>query len=390
MRTAFTELVGVGHPLAGFNRTPAVVVEVSRAGGLGVLGATMYSPDELDAQLTWIEEQLGGRPYGVDLLVPARTTDRKLDELVADLRSQIPDEHRRFVEGLLQKYGIPPLGETDTLDRLGRIDASLETNTDATLVVELLDVTFSHRVALVASALGSPPPAMLERAKEQGVPVAALVGKREHAEKQLAAGVDLIVAQGTEAGGHTGNVATMVLTPEVVEVAGDVPVLAAGGIATGPQLAAALALGAAGGWAGSVWLSSHEDAASRAIKEKMLSASSSDTVISPTRTGKPARQLQSAWIDEWQAEAAPPPLPLPLQSMLVREAWERIDVAAESGSEKAIALESFFIGQVVGNFRDLRPTVEIVRDIVEGCEARLADLGRLVNATVSQGSATSG
>jgi NAD(P)H-dependent flavin oxidoreductase YrpB (nitropropane dioxygenase family) len=378
MRTAFTELVGVEYPLAGFNRTPAVVVEVSRAGGLGVLGATMYSPKELDSQLTWIEEQLGGRPYGVDLLVPARTTDRNLDELVADLRSQIPDEHRWFVDGLLEKYGIPPLLETDHLDRLGRIDASLETNTDATLVTELLDVTFSHRVALVASALGTPPPAMLERARAQGVPVAALVGKREHAEMQLAAGVDLIVAQGTEAGGHTGTIATMVLTPEVVEVAGDVPVLAAGGIATGPQLAAALALGAAGGWAGSVWLSSHEDSASAVVKEKLLTATSADTMISPTRTGKSARQLRSAWLDEWQAEDAPTPLPMPLQSMLVREAWERIDVAAEKGSDRARELESFFIGQVVGQFRELRPTAEIVRDIVEGCEARLREVGRLV------------
>jgi len=378
MRTAFTELVGVEHPLAGFNRTPAVVVEVSRAGALGVLGATMYSPAELDRQLTWIEEQLGGLPYGVDLLVPAQTTNRNLDELVADLRSKIPEEHRRFVDGLLEKYGIPPLGENDTLDRLGRIDASLETNTDARLVNELLDVTFSHRVALVASALGTPPPVMLERAKEQGVPVAALVGKREHAEKQLAVGVDLIVAQGTEAGGHTGNIATMVLTPEVVEIAGDVPVLAAGGIATGAQLAAALALGAAGGWAGSVWLSSDEDAASRVIKEKLLAASSSDTVISPTRTGKSARQLRSAWIDEWQGAGAPEPLPMPLQPMLVREAWERIDAAAEQGSDQAFELESFFIGQVVGSFRRLRPVAEIVQDIVDCCEVRLAEISRFV------------
>jgi len=299
---------------------------------------------------------------------------------VAALRGQCPDDHRRFVDGLLEKYGIPPVSEADALDRLGRIDASLETNMDATIVSELLDVAFSHRIALVANALGTPPPAMLERAKAQGVPVAALVGKREHAEKQLAAGVDLIVAQGTEAGGHTGNVATMVLTPEVVDIAGDVPVLAAGGIASGPQLAAALALGAAGGWAGSVWLSSHEDAASQVIKEKLLEATSSDTVVSTTRTGKSARQLRSAWIDEWQAPGAPPPLPMPLQSMLVREAWERIDVTAEKGSGPARELESFFVGQVVGGFRELRPTAEIVHDIVEGCEARLRDLGRLGEA----------
>ncbi|MPV35741.1 NAD(P)H-dependent flavin oxidoreductase [Georgenia subflava] len=378
MRTAFTDLVGVDHPLAGFNRSPAVVVEVSRAGGLGVLGATMYTPEELDAQLGWIEEQLQGRPYGVDLLVPAAVTHTATEELVAGLREQIPREHWRFVEGLMTKYGIPPLSEGDVLDRTGRIDASLETNTDERLVTGLLDVTFSHRPALVASALGTPPPAMLERARAHGVPVAALVGKRSHAERQLAAGVDLLVAQGTEGGGHTGSVATMVLTPEVAEIAGPVPVLAAGGIATGRQLAAALALGAAGGWAGSVWLSSVEDLASDAIKSKLLAAGSSDTVISTTRTGKAARQLRSAWIDEWDAPGAPATLPLPLQPMLVREAWERIDVAAGRGDPAAQELESFFVGQVVGSFRQLRPTAEIVRDIVEGCELRLRELTTLV------------
>ncbi|WP_447925471.1 nitronate monooxygenase [Georgenia muralis] len=366
MRTAFTDLVGVEHPLAGFNRTPAVVVEVSRAGGLGVLGATMYTPDQLDAQLTWIEEQLGGRPYGVDVLVPARS------RTAVGPDPAIPAEHRAFVDALLEKYGIPPLSEP--VDPFGRIDASLETNTSAGLVEALLDVTFAHRPALVANALGTPPPAMLERARAAGVPVAALVGKREHAERQLAAGVDLLIAQGTEAGGHTGGVATMVLTPEVVAVAGDVPVLAAGGIATGPQLAAALALGAAGGWAGSVWLASHEDVAGRAIKDKLLAASSSDTVISTSRTGKPARQLASAWLAEWAAPGAPAPLPLPLQPMLVREAWERIDAAAERGVAAARDLESFFVGQVVGSMTELRPTADIVRDIVTGCEARLREL----------------
>ncbi|WP_418605996.1 nitronate monooxygenase [Georgenia sp. SUBG003] len=167
--------------------------------------------------------------------------DHRRAPRAADLRSQIPEEHRQFVDGLLEKYGIPPLSEHDQLERLGRIDASLETNTDAALVAELLDVHLLPPGWPWSQAhSGTPPPAMLEAASA-GVPVAALVGKGEHAEKQLAAGVDLIVAQGTEAGGHTGNVATMVLTPEVVGIAGDVPVLAAGGIATGPQLAAALA-----------------------------------------------------------------------------------------------------------------------------------------------------
>jgi len=193
-------------------------------------------------------------------------------------------------------------------------------NTDPGIVSELLDVAFEHRIALIASALGTQPPYLVERGKEAGVTVAALVGKRIHAERQLAAGVDLLIAQGTEAGGHTGTIATMILTPEIVDVAGDVPVLAAGGIASGRQMAAALALGAAGVWCGSVWLSSEEDIAPASIKQKFLAATSSDTLRSATRTGKPARQLKSAWTDEWDRPDAPPTLGMPLQPILVDEA----------------------------------------------------------------------
>ena len=207
--------------------------------------------------------------------------------------------------------------------------------------------------------------------------VAALVGAPGHAERQLAAGVDLLIAQGTEAGGHTGTIATMVLTPEVVALAGSRPVLAAGGIASGAQMAAALALGAAGVWCGSVWLSSHEDVANQAIKAKFLAATSADTVRSRARTGKPARQLRSAWFDEWERAGSPDPLPLPLQPMLVSDAWSRIDAAADAGHEGALALQSFFVGEVVGSFRELRPVAEITRQLAADCEQRIADLAKL-------------
>jgi NAD(P)H-dependent flavin oxidoreductase YrpB (nitropropane dioxygenase family) len=368
VRTAFTDLVDVEHPLVGFNRSPAVVAEVSKAGALGVLAATAYSPEELDAQLTWIEQRIGARPYGVDLLIPAKLATGDRTNLVASLRAQIPDEHIRFVEQLMAKYGIPLRNEREYAPAV---------NTDPGIVSELLDVAFSHRIALIASALGTPPPYLVERAKEAGVTVAALVGKHEHAERQLAAGVDLLIAQGTEAGGHTGTIATMILTPEIVDIAGDVPVLAAGGIASGRQMAAALALGAAGVWCGSVWLCSEEDIAPAAVKQKFLAARSSDTLRSATRTGKPARQLRSAWHVEWAEAGAPAPLPMPLQSLLVQPAWDRIDAAAEAGHGRAIELESFYVGQVVGSFGRLRPAADITRDLVEACSARLVELGRL-------------
>jgi NAD(P)H-dependent flavin oxidoreductase YrpB (nitropropane dioxygenase family) len=374
MRTALTELLGVQHPIVGFNRSPGVVAAVTNAGGFGVLAASGYTPDELDAQLTWIESQVDGKPYGIDLLVPGKFADGDPDNLVASLRAQIPAEHLAFVSDLLARYGIPespPLrGEVD------EITASL----NPAGALARLDAAFSHRISLIANALGTPPPDLVTLARANGVVVAALVGQASHAVRQLDAGVDLLIAQGTEAGGHTGTIATMVLTPEIVDMAGGHPVLAAGGIASGAQMAAALALGAAGVWCGSVWLSSEEDVAVQAVKDKFLKAASTETVRSRTRTGKPARQLRSAWHDAWEAAGSPAPLALPLQPMLVNEAWYRIDKAAQAGHRGAIELESFFIGQVVGSFRAVRPAGEITRQLAADCEQRIAELARLLPA----------
>jgi NAD(P)H-dependent flavin oxidoreductase YrpB (nitropropane dioxygenase family) len=375
VRTPFTDLVGVAHPIVGFNRSPAVVAAVTNAGGLGVLAASAFTAPELDAQLTWIEEQVGGRPYGVDLLVPEKFAAGDPGNLIASLRAQIPQAHLDFVADLLERYGIPEAPAAPGADAV--VDEIVAALSPAG-AGPLLDVAFSHRIALIASALGTPPAGLVDRAKAAGVKVAALVGQAKHARRQLDAGVDLLIAQGTEAGGHTGTIATMVLTPEIVEVAAGVPVLAAGGIASGRQMAAALALGAAGAWCGSVWLSSAEDVANQAVKDKFLRAASSDTLRSPARTGKPARQLRTAWHDEWEAAASPAPLPMPLQPLLVNDAWRRIDAAAAAGHEGALRLESFFIGQVVGSFSEIRPAAEITRQIIADCEQRIAELGALL------------
>lgn len=245
------------------------------------------------------------------------------------------------------------------------------------MVPQLLEVCFAHDIKLIANALGTPPQEMVAGARAKGIPVASLVGKPQHAERQLAAGVDILIAQGYEAGGHTGEIATMILTPEILDMAGDKPVLTAGGIGSGRQLAAALTLGAAGGWAGSVWLSTVEDVAVQAIKDKFLAATSSDTERNKTRTGKPARQLLSAWHKEWAASGVPA-LPMPLQPMLTVNEWARIDAAAEQGHEGALELESFFIGQLVGSFKNVRTTAQVVADIMSECEERLRSAGRLV------------
>jgi NAD(P)H-dependent flavin oxidoreductase YrpB (nitropropane dioxygenase family) len=223
----------------------------------------------------------------------------------------------------------------------------------------------------MANALGVPPDYMIAAGKERGIPVAALVGAKEHAIKQVHAGVDLIVAQGTEAGGHCGEVTTLVLIPEVLEAIADVPggrdipVLAAGGIVTGRQMAATVALGAAGAWTGSVWLTTEEAETHPVVKEKFLAATSSDTLRSRSRTGKPARQLRSAWTEEWDSPASPGPLPMPLQPILIGEASTRIDRAAKDLNSGAGKLANYFVGQIVGSMNEVKPAGRVVMDMVE-------------------------
>jgi NAD(P)H-dependent flavin oxidoreductase YrpB (nitropropane dioxygenase family) len=242
----------------------------------------------------------------------------------------------------------------------------------------LLDVAFAHDIRRVASALGPPPLDLVERAHANGVVVAALAGTTGHARRHAEAGVDLIVAQGTEAGGHTGEVSTMVLVPEVVDAVAPVPVLAAGGIARGRQVAAAFALGAQGVWCGSVWLTTEEAETPPVVKEKFLAASSSDTVRSRSLTGKPARMLRTAWTDEWERTDTPDPLGMPLQTALIADPQFRIHQAANQHGSKARELATYCVGQVVGSLGTVRPARAVLLEMVEEFIDTLADLERLV------------
>jgi len=359
MRTRVSDLLGVEYPIVAFSHCRDVVAAVTNAGGIGVLGAVLHSPEELDTDLTWIEERVGARPYGVDLLFPVRTGDvggRATQG--GGLLELVPEAQRRFVDDLLARYDVPPLPDPGDVRRApGFIDG----------YHALFDVAFDlHRVRLVASALGPPPPQLVERAHGHGALVAALAGTPVHAERHRAAGVDLVVAQGTEAGGHTGEIATMVLVPQVVDAVAPTPVLAAGGIAEGRQLAAALALGAEGVWCGSVWLTTTEAETHPVVKQKFLAASSGDTVRSKTLTGKPARMLRSAWTDEWERPEAPATVGMPLQGVLVAEAQARIRRAAHRPGSGAEELVNYFVGQVVGQLDRERSCRQVVLDMVTG------------------------
>ena len=371
MATPICRQLGIDLPLFAFTHCRDVVVAVSKAVGIGVLGAAKFSPEELDQELTWIDEHIGGRPYGVDILAPATFEGQGTHTNADELRARIPQQHRAFVSDLLAEHGISsaPSDTTRPLveDGLGE---------------RLLEVAFAHPIALVANALGVPPDYMLREAKKSGIPVAALVGAKEHAIKQARAGVDIIVAQGSEAGGHCGEVSTMVLVPEVVDAVAeiaDIPVLAAGGIVTGRQMAASIALGAQGVWTGSVWLTTEEAETAPATVAKFLAATSRDTVRSKARTGKYSRQLRSAWTDAWESPDAPSPLPMPLQGLLSEPALRHVDVVAERGEAGARELATYWVGQGVGMMTKVSSAADVVYDFAED----FADAVERTNAAVA-------
>ncbi len=376
MKTPICDMLGIEFPLLAFSHCRDVVAAVSRAGGFGVLGATAHSPERLEQDLTWIDDHVGGKPYGIDVLIPENTaTSGETDVSWKSVEARITPEHKAFTKDLLKRHGVeysePPVADDQPQPF------------DGQRALELLDISFRHPIRLIANALGVPPKAMIEMGQRHGVPVAALVGAKEHAIRQVAAGVDILVVQGTEAGGHCGEVSTMVLVPEVIKAIKpirNVPVLAAGGIMTGKQMAACMAMGAAGVWTGSVWLATTESETSEIFREKMIAASSRDAIRSRGRTGKPARQLRSVWTDAWERDVnSPGALPMPMQSVLSRNAFASIDKAAEAGNVKARDLVTYFVGQGVGLIDSVKSAGAVVQEFKEDFAEAVEHLGSLVS-----------
>ncbi|EHK84121.1 MULTISPECIES: NAD(P)H-dependent flavin oxidoreductase [Rhodococcus] len=358
MQTGLSKKFGIEYPIFGFTPSEHVAAAISRAGGLGVLGCVRFNdPEELDAVLTWMDENTDGKPYGVDIVMPAKVPT---EGTAVDLDKLIPAEHRAFVNRTLEELGVPPL--SDDVGKASGVLGWLHS-----VARSHVDVALAHRPALIANALGSPPKDVIDLAHEKGVPVAALAGAVEHAKRHVENGVDIVIAQGYEAGGHTGEIASLVLWPEIVDALGDsAAVLAAGGVGSGRQVAAALALGASGVWMGSYWLTTSEYKLGAAahgpssIQRALLGASSSDTVRSRIYSGKPARLLKTKWTEAWSKPGAPEPLPMPLQNILVSEAHQRMSAADDP---EAVAMP---VGQVVGRMNEIRPVAEIMADLVRG------------------------
>ena len=359
---SLTETFDIEFPLFAFSHCRDVVAAVSRNGGFGVLGAVELTPEELRVELDWITAHTNGRPFGLDLIVPNKVEGR--GEQISDeaMIGRIPDEHREFAASVLNARGI----DTSDLDERRKGQLTFHHNVSGDKTDAMLAVAAEYPIALLVNALGVPPPEMFDFARKHNIKVGALVGTVNHALNQARAGVDVLIAAGGEAGGHCGAVSTMVLIPEVCRALRkhdmDVPVLAAGGIATGEQMAAAMAMGAEGAWCGSVWLTTVEAETTPTVKAKMLQATASDTVRAKSRTGKPSRQLRSGWTDAWEGRAAPAPLPMPLQGLVSEPALKKVDAAAAAGHAGAEALATYWVGQAVGLMNEERSVSDVMME----------------------------
>ena len=378
MNSKLCDRLGIQFPLFAFSHCRDVVAEVSKAGGFGVLGIVGHTPESVKIELDWLDAQVGDMPYGVDLIVPNNIDAKEGGLTPAELEARVPPEHRAHVEKILKDHGIDTANLWSAPIQEGFGDNLREAGARA-----VLEEALRHpNVKLVVNALGVPPPFMMQAARERGVMVGALTGAKEHAVKHAQAGVDLLVVAGGEAGGHCGEVATIVLVPEVVEALRDHPemfVLAAGGIVTGRQMAACMAMGADGAWCGSVWLTTREAETNPVVKEKMLAADSRQTVRSRSRTGKDTRQLRSPWTDAWQAPGAPDPLPMPLQGLVSGPSLQLIDKLSQQGDEGAKRLATYWVGQGVGLMNQPLSSRQVVLDFMEDFAAaseRLAGFTR--------------
>jgi len=353
--TPICEKLDIRYPIFGFAHDVKTVAAITNAGGFGVYGATRRFPHEITAELAQIRSLVGDRPFGVDLVLPPGMPEHNSR---AAIEAEIPDAHKTFVDALIEKYQVPPATEPGMRTRFIR---------SAEIEAQQLRAVIESDVDMFACGIGAPPDAVAE-AKERGKVTLALIGSPHHVDRSKRAGVEILVAQGYDAGAHTGPIGTYSLVPQIVDAAGDTPVLVAGGVATGRHIAAALAMGAQGVWMGTAWLLSeeHQGHMHPVNAEKLKAAGSADTVITRSESGKTFRQIRTAWSQEWEAEDAPAPLKMPYQDVLVGDLLGAIE---EHDIEPLIHSGA---GQSVAYFNEIVPVSAIMNDLVAEAGAVLA------------------
>jgi len=355
MNNRLCEMFGIEVPIFAFSHCRDVVVEVSKAGGLGVLGMARMSAERVHEELAWIDAHIDGKPYGIDILNPASYQD--FGDLKFNPEHLFPQAQRDFVKNLLDEAGIPPLPEAEA-EQIMKAMVGEFTFTPAESA-RMIDIALEHPIKLIVNALGSPSRALVERAHAKGIKVAAMAGAEKHAQRHKEVGCDFVIAVGTEAGGHTGSTTSMVLWPRIVDTVAPLPVLGAGGVGRGRQMAAALALGCEGVWCGSVWLKTVESEVTPEIKAKMFEAGSEDAVLTRTVTGKPCRTLRSAFTDAWEQPGAPATLPAPLQALLW---WGQGRTRVERVRAKDFL--TYPVGQIVGDMRAETSVRNVVHEML--------------------------
>ena len=358
LHTPLCDFLGIEYPvvLAGMAAggkgqvtapTPIkLVAAVSNAGGLGVMGDSFQNLNELDAGIKELRSLVGDRPFGVDFLLPATraevTTSNK-EEVNAQIERDYPD-HVALVEALLKEHGLEP----------GGLSESEPMTTD--LLNRKIEVLLDNKVPVFAAALGDPA-FMTKRAHDQGMKVIGMGGAVRHAERHVAANVDIVTAQGTEAGGHTGNISTYVLVPQIVDAVAPRPVLAAGGVGSGRHLAAALALGAQGVWVGTAFLTSEETNIPTAHQQAILDGRSEQFTLSKFSSGKQQRGYRNVVKEAWENSGLPH-LEMPLQG-IVQEPFTQ--AARAAGRWDLVGSPS---GQISGMLDKRRPAKDILLDMV--------------------------
>ncbi|MCD0502832.1 nitronate monooxygenase [Bordetella petrii] len=311
IRTPVCDMLGIRHPIFGFSHEPDVVVAIAQAGGFPVLGLGRDAPDHIPAIVAEVERRLDGLPYGIDLMLPANVP-QQAD--LASLRASLPAGHVEFVAGLRQRFDVKPPAKPSFFTSHARSEALFQAQIEAVL---------GSQARLVATAIGLRPE-LIQEARRRGKLTCSLVGSLRHARKALAMGVDVLVAQGYDAGGHTGPVGTLSLLPQIIAQADGKPVLAAGGIATGAQILGCIGMGAQGGWLGTLWMAARENHTPPALLGRLVASGSEDTVVSRAHSGKPCRVVRSDWIDAWAQPGVPEPLGMPLQQVLTGDVFASI------------------------------------------------------------------
>lgn len=373
MQTQFSKQLGVETPIFAFTHCRDVVVAVSKAGGIGVLGAVGFSAAQLKEELDWIDAHIGDHIYGVDTAIPQKyegMDKTSPEELVAMLQDAIPEQHRKFAEGLLKEHGVPEWPDKDD---------EISLSFSAVQAQALIDEALTRpNCRLIVNALGTPPADVIQQVHDSGRLIGALAGRLKHGIAHKEAGLDFVICQGSEGGGHAGEVTSTVLWPQMVDALAPLPVLAAGGIANGRQMLAAMGMGAAGVWMGSMWLNSEEAHAEPAQRESYMQATSEDTVRSRSFTGKTARMLKNEWTQAWERSDTPDPLPMPLQGYLTFDAVRRTHRYAGAGDTQKVAFNP--IGQVVGQINE----IESCRDIIYRLLSEYADALEHLNTITPQ------